>query len=107
FWLSWLLFFLSTFFYAQQGMQGVGSLSWIVVILIKSFMLLLCHAFIVYSIIYFLLPRFLLKHQYMSIVAGLLVTSTITFAWAYFCYSLLFHLFYHSFHFFCSISTFF
>jgi sensor histidine kinase YesM len=98
FWLSWWLFFVSTFFYAQQGLQAVGSLSWIVVVLIKSFTLLLGHAFTVYSIIYFLLPTSLSKHKYLWLITGLLITGIIAIAWAYLCYDLLFPLVDASFH---------
>jgi sensor histidine kinase YesM len=98
FWLAWWVFFISTFFYAQQGLQAAGSLSWILVVLIKSFMLLLGHAFIVYSIIYFLLPTFLSKHEYVLLIAGFLITGMVSIAWAYLCYALLFPLVDASFH---------
>ena len=62
FWLTWLFYFSSSFFYEQQGMPAAGSGKWIFIILFKSCFLLLCHMFIVYAIIYFLMPRFALRN---------------------------------------------
>ena len=90
FWLAWWIYFAATFFYSQQGMAAAGTLYWILVVLVKSFLILLCHVFIVYTVIYYLLPRFFLKAKYFSFLIGLFIASSITIAWGYFCYTLLF-----------------
>ena len=92
FWLAWWIYFAATFFYSQQGFDQAGSIQWILVVLIKSLLILLCHAFIVYSVIYFLLPRYFLKAKYIGFITGFLIVASITIAWGYFCYALLFRL---------------
>jgi hypothetical protein len=57
FWIVWLIYFTGSFFYEQQGFAAAGSWKWIFIILFKSAFLLLCHMFIVYTVIYFLLPH--------------------------------------------------
>lgn len=90
FWLAWCIYFATTFFYSQQGMAEAGTLNWILVVLIKSLLVLLCHIFIVYTVIYYLLPQFFLKAKYFSFLIGLFIAVIITIAWGYFCYTLLF-----------------
>jgi len=90
FWLAWWIYFATTFFYSQQGMAEAGTLHWILVVVIKSLLVLLCHLFIVYTVIYYLLPRFFLKAKYFSFLIGLLIAVSLTIAWGYFCYTLLF-----------------
>src|SRR5215210_7772542 len=80
FWTVWWVYFATTFFYAQQGFAEAGTLKWIVIVLLKSFLLLLCHTFIVYTVIYFLLPRYFLRAKYFLFAAGLLAATTITIA---------------------------
>ncbi|MEJ7739489.1 MAG: histidine kinase [Chitinophagaceae bacterium] len=98
FWLVWWLYFLGTFFYTQQGLQQAGSLQWIGIVLLKSLSLLLCHAFMAYNVIYYLLPKYLLKDNYTGFITGLLVAGLIVIASAYFCYALLFPLLDTAFH---------
>ncbi|MBD0279865.1 MAG: histidine kinase [Flavisolibacter sp.] len=98
FWLLWWLYFVGTFFYSQQGLHQAGSLQWIGIVLLKSLSLLLCHAFMVYSVIYYLLPKYLLKARYTGFIAGLLMAGFIVITWAYICYALLFPLLDTAFH---------
>src|SRR5580765_1039950 len=92
FWLAWLIYFTGTFFYKQQP-PGHGSIVvWTLIILIKSIFIFVGHAFICYTLIYFLLPRFLLKARYFGFTTGLLTTSIVTVAWTYFCYAWFFPL---------------
>jgi sensor histidine kinase YesM len=90
FWFIWLFYFTGSFFYEQQGLRDAGSLKWIFIIFFKSSFLLLCHAFLVYTVIYFLLPRYAFKGRYIIFSTGLLIVISITVAWAYFCYAALF-----------------
>jgi sensor histidine kinase YesM len=90
FWLIWLFYFTGSFFYEQQGLRDAGSLKWIFIIFFKSSFLLLCHAFLVYTVIYFLLPGYAFKGRYIIFSIGLLIAISITVAWAYFCYAVLF-----------------
>ena len=90
FWIVWLIYFTGSFFYEQQGFAAAGSWKWIFIILFKSAFLLLCHMFIVYTVIYFLMPQFALKGRPLLFSLGLLTTILITIAWAYFCYAILF-----------------
>ena len=93
FWVAWLFYFSGTFFYEQQGLQKVGSFIWIFSVFIKSFSLLVCHVFIVYAVIYLLLPRYAFRSRYFVFFAGLLLTIAITISWAILCYTFLFPLF--------------
>lgn len=98
FWITWWLYFAGSFFFAQQGFDHAGSAKWIFIILIESFLLLLCHVFIVYTTIYLLLPRFIEKKRLLPNAAILLVTIAITIAWSYLCYAILFPFLNASFH---------
>jgi len=98
FWITWWIYFAGSYFFTQQSFDGAGSVKWIAIILVKSFLLLLCHACIVYSSIYLLLPRFFQKAHWLSFTTILLVSVAITIAWSYFCYALLFPLLDDSFH---------
>jgi sensor histidine kinase YesM len=92
FWIAWWLYFTASFFFVQQGFDQAISWKWISIVLIKSFLLLLCHAFIVYIFIYWLLPRFMLNSRWMAFAKGLLATFAIIIGWGYFCYAILFPL---------------
>ncbi len=90
FWIVWLIYFTGSFFYEQQGLVAAGSGKWIFIVLFKSAFLLLCHMFIVYAVIYFLMPQFALKGRPLLFSLGVLIAMSITIAWAYFCYAILF-----------------
>jgi sensor histidine kinase YesM len=90
FWFVWLIYFTGSFFYEQQGLQEAGSLKWLFIIFFKSSFLLLCHAFLVYTVIFFLLPGYAFQDRYIIFSVGLLIAISITIAWAYFCYAALF-----------------
>ena len=92
FWLAWLIYFTGTFFYKQQPLGQGSVVAWTLVILIKSIFIFVGHAFICYTLIYFLLPKFLLKARYFTFTTGLLITGIITIAWTYFCYTWFFPL---------------
>jgi len=91
FWLVWLFYFGSTFFYKQQPFIKDSLLLWIFLVLIKSIFLLLGHAFICYAALYFLLPRFL-KGKYLNLSLFLLAAGLVVTAWIYFCYDRIFPL---------------
>lgn len=97
FWITWWVYFAGSYFFTQQGADQAGSAKWISIILIKSLLLLLCHAFIVYVSIYLLLPRFIKKEKWISFCAILLIAVAITVAWGYFCYAVMFPMLDHLF----------
>jgi sensor histidine kinase YesM len=90
FWITWWIYFAGSYFFTQQGTDQSGSAKWIFIILIKSFLLLLCHAFMVYVSIYLLLPRVIKKRRWFSFSSIVAAAVAITIAWGYFCYAVLF-----------------
>jgi sensor histidine kinase YesM len=93
FWLTWWILFTVTYFYTQQGLTQAGTIKWISIVFIKSFLMLLCHVFLVYAVVYHLLPRYFLKKKYFSFIWGFMLAGIITISWGYFCYALLFRQF--------------
>ena len=89
FWITWWIYFAGSYFFTQQGFDQAGSAKWIFIILVKSFLLLLCHIFIVYVSVYLLLPC-VQQRRWMAFAIVLPATIAITIAWGYFCYSVLF-----------------
>jgi len=87
FWLTWLIYFNGTFFNKQQPLEQGNVIAWTLIIVFKSIFIFVGHAFICYTLIYFLLPRFLLNARYFVFTTGLLTIATITVAWTYFCYT--------------------
>ena len=92
FWITWWVYFSGSYFFTQQGFAQAGSAKWVLIILIKSLLLLLCHLFIVYVSICLLLPRFIKKEKWISFIGILFTSIAITIAWGYFCYAVLFPL---------------
>lgn len=92
FWITWWLYFAGSYFFTQQTYSQSGTAEWILIIFIKSLLLLLCHAFIVYTSIYLLLPRFFQRSRWLSFAFILSVAVAITIAWGFFCYAVLFPL---------------
>ena len=90
FWLTWWIYFAGSYFFTQQGFDQEWSVKWITIILLKSFLLLLCHAFIVYTSINLLLPRSFKKGSWISFTVTLVSSIAIAVAWGYFCYAILF-----------------
>ena len=82
FWIAWWIFFTGTTYswwvisaaggYSRHpGLEQLGFIKWGSLVFIKSFFFLLIHLTACYSFIYFLLPRFLLKRNYIHFVAGI------------------------------------
>lgn len=89
FWIAWWLYFAGSYFFTQQGTEHAGSAQWISIVLVKSLLLLLCHAFIVYVSIYLLLPHAIEK-KWFSFSLILIVATIVTIVWSYCCYAILF-----------------
>ncbi len=98
FWITWWIYFAGSYFFTQQGTDQSGSAKWIFIILIKSFLLLLCHVFMVYVSIYLLLPRIIKIRRWVSFSGITLIAIAITIAWGFFCYAILFPRFDSLFH---------
>jgi sensor histidine kinase YesM len=92
FWVAWWIYFAGSYFFTQQETGHLGSAGWISIILIKSLLLLFCHAFMVYVSAYLLLPRIINKRGWILSIGIFLVSLAITIAWGYFCYAELFPL---------------
>src|SRR5262245_15409280 len=84
FWIEWWIYFAGSYFFDQQGTDQAGSVRWVSIILIKSLLLLLGHAFMVYVSAYLLLPRIINKREWILCTGIFLVTTAITIAWSYF-----------------------
>jgi sensor histidine kinase YesM len=103
-WLLWWLYIVFTIFFTreispgsgvglyhhQSGLNELGYLSYSLLVIIKSFLLLLTHLFFCYAVIYFLLPNYLSKKKYWPLVTGVLVTCILMIPMGYFLYSLVY-----------------
>jgi len=91
FWLLWWIYFSSTYYYyLQVGLQKIdfGDLSSI--LFIKSFLLVLVHLFACYIFIYIILPRYLLKTNYLALTAAIILLSAFLLAAGYYIQRLVF-----------------
>lgn len=80
------------FFHHQPGLSELGFGSYSFLVLVKSFFLLLTHVFYCYTIIYILIPWFLLKRRYLPMLVGLLGAGLLILPIGYFLYSFLYPL---------------
>lgn len=100
FWLLWWVYIVFTVFYTmrvsggfshfQPGLIELGYLPYSLLIIVKSFLLLLTHLFFCYAIIYFLVPNYLPKKNYWYLVSGVLILCTLIIPVVYFLYSLVY-----------------
>ena len=100
FWLLWWVYIVFTVFYTmrvsggfshfQPGLIELGYLPYSLLIIVKSFLLLLTHLFFCYAIIYFLVPNYLSKKNYWYLVSGVLILCTLIIPVVYFLYSLVY-----------------
>ena len=86
------------FFQHQPGLNELGFGLYSLLVLVKSFLLLLTHLFYCYAVVYFLIPRFLLRRKYLSMLVGLLVASVLVVPMGYFLYDFLYPLIDNWFH---------
>ena len=99
-WLLWWVYIVFTifatrelpgaFYQYQPGLNELGYLQYSVLVLIKSFFLLLTHVLFCYSIIYILLPRYLLKKKYGFLITSVLLVCTLIIPVVYFLYTLVY-----------------
>jgi len=98
YWLLWWVYIVFTVFctmnvsdgfsHFQPGLIELGSLSYSLLVIVKSFLLLLTHLFFCYAIIYFLVPNHLSKKKYGYLLSGVLILCTLIIPVVYFLYSL-------------------
>ena len=91
FWLLWWIYFAATYYYyVQVGLQKItfGNLSGI--LFLKTFLLILVHILSCYAFISFLLPRYLVKGKYFSLVMGTMSLIVFLLAAGYFIHSQIF-----------------
>jgi sensor histidine kinase YesM len=81
---------LADFNHHQPGLLQLGYLQYSILVSIKSILLLLTHLLFCYSVIYILLPNFLLKKGYTSLVIGVLAACTIMVTAGYFLYAIIY-----------------
>src|SRR5688500_6089435 len=78
------------FSHNQPSLNELGNLWYRLLVIVKSFLLLLIHIFFCYATIYLLLPNYLSKKKYLHLVVGLLTLCTLTIPTGYFLYSLVY-----------------
>ncbi len=109
FWLLWWLYIIATLFFTQEvpavknaspvfyhhqpGLQQLGYFTYSLLVLIKSFLLVLTHMFFCYTIIFVLLPHFQLKKKYLLLISGILVAATLMIPLGYFLYTMVYPFF--------------
>jgi len=99
-WLLWWIYIVFTifatkelpgaFYQYQPGLNELGYLQYSVLVLIKSFFLLLTHVLFCYSIIYIILPGYLLKKKYGFFITSILLVCTLIVPVVYFLYTLVY-----------------
>jgi hypothetical protein len=71
----------------QPGLEELGLFSYCLLVLVKSFLLVLIHLFFCYAVIYILLPAFQLKKNYWLLVSGIVLASILVLPMGYFLYT--------------------
>jgi len=99
-WLLWWIYIVFTifatkelpgaFYQYQPGLNELGYLQYSVLVLIKSFFLLLTHVLFCHSIIYIILPGYLLKKKYGFFITSILLVCTLIIPVVYFLYTLVY-----------------
>ncbi|HEY9363474.1 MAG TPA: histidine kinase [Chitinophagaceae bacterium] len=108
-WLLWWLFIILTVFYTaapapftprkgalpvfiqhQAGLNELGFFSYSLLVLIKSFLLVIVHLFFCYAIIYILLPAFQLKKNYWMLISGIVLACALVIPLGYFLYAIVY-----------------
>ena len=97
YWLLWWVYVVFTVFYTmnvsggfshfQPGLTELGYLPYSLLVIVKSFLLLLTHFFFCSAIIYFLVPNYLSKKNYWYLLSGVLILCTLIIPVVYFLYS--------------------
>lgn len=77
---------LPVFFQHQPGLKEIGFASYSLLVLLKSFLLVLTHLFFCYAIIYMLMPVFQLRKNYLLLLLGIVLVSILTISMGYFLY---------------------
>ncbi len=91
FWLLWWIYFAATYYYyVQVGLQRIafGKLSSILIL--KTFLLILVHMLSCYIFIYFILPRYLFRPKYLSLVTATILLILFLLASGYFIHAWIF-----------------
>lgn len=81
---------LQNFMHHQPGLKELGYFSYSLLVLIKSFLLILPHILFCYANIYTLLPSFQLKKNYWILIPGILLTCALVVPVGYFLYSIVY-----------------
>ena len=102
-WLLWWVYLVFTIFFTredpgpgaglyhhQPGLNELGYLSYSLLVIVKSFLLLLTHLFFCYATIYFLFPNYLSKKKYWHLLTGVLILCTFLVPVGYFLYSIVY-----------------
>ena len=74
----------------QPGLKELGLLSYSLLVLLKSFLLVSFHILFCYTIIYFLLPAFQLKKNYWAPIAGIVLIGSLMIPVGYFLYNIVY-----------------
>ena len=101
FWIVWWIFYTSTMpswwvinvnniYFKHPGWEHLGFAKWTSLVFIKSFLYLLIHLCACYTFLYFVLPRFLLKKNFIRLAAGIVVIGISLIASGYLIQSMIF-----------------
>lgn len=104
-WLLWWGYTIFTLFYTsvpvpkgppagfrhhQPGLYELGYLSYVLLVLLKSFLLLIVHLFFCYVVIYISLPAFQLKKNYEILISTILLACIVVTSAGYFLYAVVY-----------------
>jgi sensor histidine kinase YesM len=81
FWLLYYLFSVAVYFH--DGLEKIGFKKWIVLNLSEGFFHVITQMIFCYTVLYFLLPKFLNKKRYVAFITGIFLLSFIVY-WIYF-----------------------
>jgi sensor histidine kinase YesM len=74
----------------QPGLKELGLPSYVLLVLLKSFLLVSIHILFCYTIIYILLPAFQLKNKYLVLIAGIVLISSLMIPAGYLLYNIVY-----------------
>lgn len=110
FWVAWLIFLACTTsswwavynnrsYHPHPGLVQLGFFKWSLLVFLKTFSILIIQLLATYAFVYVVLPRFLLKRNYINLAAGILIISIFLVAAAYFIHQQVFPIMDAVFHF--------
>ena len=96
---SWWAVYNNRAFHPHPGLVQLGFFKWSILVILKTFSILIIQLLATYAFIYVVLPRFLLKRNYLKLATGILIISIFLVGAGYFIHQQVFPILDAVFHF--------